>query len=88
MRTTPRAWNPKLELDGVAIPYNASVREYNRGRAGYVADALEQPLLLPRDIEAYRWFSQPEIFLSLKRDLAMVNNPFTVLLVYLTLLNF
>ena len=22
---TPRVWNPKLELDGVAIPYNASV---------------------------------------------------------------
>ena len=85
---TPRVWNPKLELDGVAIPYNVSVREYNRGRAGYVADALEQPLLLPRDMEAYRRFSQPEIFLSLKRDLAMVSNPFTVLLMYLTLLNF
>ena len=41
VRATPRTWNPKLELDGVAIPYNASVREYNRGRAGYVANALE-----------------------------------------------
>ena len=77
-----------MELDGVAIPYNASVREYNRGRAGYVAEALEQPLLLPRDMEAYRWFSQPEIFLSLKRDLAMVSNPSTVSLIYLTLLDF
>ena len=57
VRTTPRAWSPKLELDGVAIPYNSSIREYNRGRAGYVADALEQPLLLPRDMEAYRRFS-------------------------------
>ena len=27
----PRTWSPKLELDGVAIPYTASVREYNRG---------------------------------------------------------
>ena len=25
VRTTPRTWSPKLELDGVAIPYNASV---------------------------------------------------------------
>ena len=37
----PRIWSPKLGLDGVAIPYNASLRENNRGRAGYVADALE-----------------------------------------------
>ena len=88
VRATPRPWNPKLELDGVAIPFNASVREYNRGRAGYVADALEQPLLLPRDMEAYRRFSQSELFLSLKRDLAMVSNPFTVLLIYLPLLDF
>ena len=77
---TPGTWSPKLELNGVAIPYNASVREYNQGRAGYVADALEQPLLLPRDMEAYRRFSQPKIFLSLKRDLAMVSDPFTILL--------
>ena len=37
VRTTPRVWGPRLEPDGVAIPYNASIREYNRGRAGYVA---------------------------------------------------
>ena len=87
VRAAPRVWGPRLELDGVAIPYNASIREYNRGRAGYVAEALEQPLLLPRDMEAYRRFSQPEIFLSLKRDLAMVSNPFTVPLISLTLLD-
>ena len=54
VRVNPRVWSPKLELDGVAIPYTASVREYNRGRAGYIAEALEQPVLLPRDMEAYR----------------------------------
>ena len=86
VRATPRTWNPKLELDGVAIPYNALVREYNRGRARYVPDALEQLLLLPQDMDAYRRFFHPEIFLSLKRDLAMVSKPFTVLLIYLTLL--
>ena len=72
MRVNPRTWNPKLEVDGVAILYTASVREYNRGRAGYIAETLEQLVLLPRDMEAYRRFSQPELFLSLKRDLAMV----------------
>ena len=68
----PRTWSPRLEVDGAAIPYNASIREYNQGRAGYIAEALEQYVLLPRDMKAYRRFSQPELFLSLKRDLAMV----------------
>ena len=72
MCVNPRTWSSKLEVDGVAIPYTASVREYNKGRAGYIAEAMEQPVLLPWDMEAYRRFSQPELFLSLKRDLAMV----------------
>ena len=74
VRVNPCTWSPKLEVDSVAIPYTASVREYNRGRVGYIAEALEQPVLLPRDMEAYRRFSQPELFLSLKRDLAMVSD--------------
>ena len=41
VRVHPRTWSPKLELDGVAIPYNASVQEYNRGRARYIVEALE-----------------------------------------------
>nr|XP_023903187.1 uncharacterized protein LOC112015056 [Quercus suber] len=43
-----------------------------RGHAGHVAEALEQPLLLPRDMDAYRRFKQPNLFLSQKRDLAIV----------------
>ena len=42
------------------------------GHASHVAEALEQPLLLLMDMEAYRTFSHLELFLSLKRDLAMV----------------
>ena len=41
---------------------------------GYIAEALEQPSLLPKDMEAYRRFTQNDLILSLKRDLAMVNN--------------
>ena len=74
MRHTPRTWSPKLELDGVPIVWDTSIRNYQEGQAGHVAEALEQPLLLPRDMEAYRRFSQQELFLSLKRDLAMVSN--------------
>ena len=63
-----------LEVDGVPIAWDSSIRHYCGGHAGHVAEALEQPLLLPKDIEAYRNFSQPELFLSLKKDLAMVSD--------------
>ena len=74
VRRLTRTWSPKLEVDNVSIAYNASFMHYHGGHAGYVAEALEQPLLLPKDIEAYKNFNHPELFLSLKRDLAMVSN--------------
>ena len=63
-----------LELDGVPIIWDTSIRNYQAGQTGHIAEALEQPLLLPRDMEAYKRFSQQELFLSLKRDLTMVSN--------------
>ena len=74
MRRPTHTWSPKLEVDGVSIAYDASFRHYRGGHAGLVAEALEQPLLLPKDMEAYRTFSHLELFLSLKRDLAMVSD--------------
>ena len=74
VRRLTRTWSPKLEVDSVSIAYNASFRHYRGGHAGHVAEALEQPLLLPKDMEAYRNFNHPELFLSLKRDLAMVSD--------------
>ena len=56
------------------IVYNATLKHYCRGYAGLVAEALEQPLLLPQDMEAYKTFNHPELFLSLKRDLAIVSD--------------
>ena len=41
--------------------------------SGYIAETLEQPLLLLKDMDRYRRFSQNDLFLSLKRDLTMVN---------------
>ena len=67
-------WSPVLEVDGMPIAYDATLRHYRRGHAGLVAEALEQPLLLPQDMEVYRSFNHPELFLSLKRDLAMVSD--------------
>ena len=68
-----RTWSPKLEVDGVPIAYDASLRHYRGGHAGHVAEALKQSLFLPKDMEAYKNFNHPELFLSLKRDLAMVS---------------
>ena len=73
MRRPTRTWSPKLEVDGAPIAWDASLRHYRGGHAGYVAEALEQPFLLPKDMEAYRNFNHPELFPSFKRDLAMVN---------------
>ena len=74
VRRPTRTWSPKLEVDGVPIAYDASLRHYRGGHADYVVEALKQPLLLPKDMEAYRNFNHPELFLSLKRDLVMVGD--------------
>ena len=61
-------------MDGVPITWDSCIRHYHGGHVGHVAEALEQPLLLPKDMEAYSNFNQQELFLSLKRDLAMVSD--------------
>ena len=71
---SPRTWSPVLEVDGAPIAMDASLRHFRGCHAGRMADALLQPLLLPTDLAAYRSFDHPDLFLSLKRDLAMVSN--------------
>ena len=39
-----------------------------------MVEALEQPLLLPKDVDAARKVKQHELFMSLKKDLAMVSS--------------
>ena len=70
---TPHIWSPKLELNGVPITWDTSIRNYQGGQAGHIAKTLEQSLFFPKDMEAYRCFSQQELFLSFKRDLSMVS---------------
>ena len=67
-------WASRLELDGASIPWSASIKEYQRGHLAYIAEALEQPLLLPKDMDTLRHVRQPDLFMSLKRDLAMVSS--------------
>ena len=80
-----RTWSPVLEVDGMPVVFNAMLKHYREGHAGLVADALQQPLLLLQDMAAYRSFNHPELFLSLKRDLAMVSNSahFSFIYIYL-----
>ena len=63
-----------LEVDGVPVAYDATLRHYRGGHDGLVAETLEQPFLLQKDMEVYRTFNHPELFLSLTRDLAMVSD--------------
>ena len=74
VRRSARTWSPMLEVDGMPIAFDATLRHYRGGHAGLVAEALQQPLLLPQDMVAYRSFNHQELFLSLKRDLTMVSD--------------
>ena len=74
VRRSPRIWSPILEVDGAPIAMDATLRHFCGGHASLMAEALQQPLLLPQDMAAYRSFNHPDLFLSLKRDLAMVSN--------------
>ena len=71
---SPRTWSLVLEVDGMPIAYDATLRHYHGGHAGLMAEALQQPLLLPQGMAAYKSFNHHDLFLSLKRDLPMVSN--------------
>ena len=65
-------------MDGATIPYDVSIWDVPRGHANCLAQALQQPLLLPRDMDFIRRTKQPDLFMSLKRDLAMVSRFSTI----------
>ena len=64
---------PRLKMEGALIPYNASIWDAQRGHTNYLVQTLQQPLLLLRDMESIRRTRQPDLFMSLKRDLTMVS---------------
>ena len=51
---------------------NASLRDFRGGEGTYVADVLERTLLFPIDMEELKNTRRQEVFLSMKRYLAMV----------------
>ena len=71
-----------LMLDKAPSLTDASIRNFQQGKADYVADAVEQALLLPKYMADLRSLRKHEVFLSLKRDLTLVSllNTFPFLL--------
>ena len=59
-------------LASSALPEDSSIRNFENGKAGYVADSMEQGHLLPRDMDELHNLKKHELFLSIKRDLALV----------------
>ena len=62
-----------MELDGAPLLNDASIRDFQQGMTGYVADAVEHSLLLSKDMADLRSMRQHEVFFGLKRDLTMVS---------------
>ena len=46
-------WQPIFQLDSKPLPVNASVRVWEKGERGYVAQSLVHGLLLPEDVHAF-----------------------------------
>ena len=65
-------WNLPLELNGAPLSVDSSIRDFQQGKTSYVANSLDQALLLPQDMADLRGLKKYEVFLTLKRDLAMV----------------
>ena len=68
----PQAWLPAPMLGGEPLMDDASIRDFNGGIGCHVASALEQTLLLPRDMVKLRGLRKNEVFLNTKRYLGMV----------------
>ena len=62
-----------LMLDKAPSLTDALIRNFQQGKADYVADAVEQALLLPKYMADLRSLRKHEVFLSLKRDLTLVS---------------
>ena len=68
----PQAWLPTPMLGGEPLMDDASIKDFNGGIGCHVVSALEQTLLLPRDMIELRGLRKNEVFLNTKRYLGMV----------------
>ena len=68
----PPAWLLAPMLNREPLLAISSIRDFQGGTAGYVADVVEQALLLLEDMAELQSMRRHEVFLSLKRYLGMV----------------
>ena len=87
-QSEPRAWLPAPMLGGEPLTDDASIRDYNGGIGCQVASALEETLLLPKDMVELRGLRRNEVFLQAKRCLGMVCIATLLLLILFRLLYF
>lgn len=71
-RTRIPNWNPPFVLDAATLPIDSSICNFENERAGSVANSVKQTLRLPQDMAELCNLKKHEMFLSLKRDLALV----------------
>ena len=67
-----QAWLPAPMLGGEPLRDDASLRDFNGGIGCHVASALEEALLLSKDMAELRNIRKNEVFLNAKRYLGMV----------------
>ena len=67
-----QAWLPVPMLSGEPLREDASLRDFNEGIGCHVASAMEEALLLPKDMFELRNIRKNEVFLNCKRYLGMV----------------
>ena len=52
-----------MVLDGSSLPANSSIRDFQKGKVGYLVDVVEQALLLPEDMVDLRTMKKHKVFL-------------------------
>ena len=70
----PQAWLPAPMHGGEPLRDDASIRDFNGGIGCHVALAIEEALLLPRDMAEIKNVRKNELILNNKRYLGMVRS--------------
>ena len=70
----PQAWLPAPIHGGEPLRDDASIRDFNGGIGCHVASAIEEALLLPKDMAEIKNMRKNELVLDNKRYLGMVRS--------------
>ena len=70
----PQAWLPAPMHGGEPLRDDASIRDFNGGIGCHVASAIEEALLLPKDMAEIKNMRKNELILDNKRYLGMVRS--------------